>query len=65
MKLVPDWKSAWKWHSTQLMVAVAALPVVWVNLPEDAKAMIPAGAEPWIPTALAVAAIIGRLRAQP
>lgn len=65
MKLVDDWKDFWRWHSTQFMAAAAAFPAIWLQMPQDAKDMIPEAVEPWIPTALIVAAMLGRLRAQP
>lgn len=45
----------------QALTAIAVLPVVWINLPTDAKAMIPDAAEPWAFTVLAVAGVVGRL----
>ena len=65
MKLIPDWKQAWRWHSTQIMAALAALPLVWMELPDDAKAYIPDEWRPFIVAGLAVVGIIGRLRDQP
>lgn len=64
MKLVPDWREVWRWHSTRLMTLAALFPVIWAQLPPDAKAMIPATWEPWIPTVLLIAAILGRVKDQ-
>lgn len=64
MKLVSDWRKAWKWHSTQIAALLAIVPVVWMNLPSDVKAMIPEAWTPYIITVFAVGAIIGRLRDQ-
>lgn len=64
MKLVDDWKDAWRWHSTQLMTLAVSFPLIWEQLPADAKALIPVTWEPWIPTVLIIAAMLGRLRAQ-
>lgn len=64
MKLVQDWKQAWKWHSTQLMAVAAMLPLVWVQLPPDFKAMIPDAWMPFILPFIAIGAIVGRLRDQ-
>ena len=41
MRLVPDWREAWKWFSVQAMAILAALPVVWMSLPADLKAHVP------------------------
>jgi len=61
MKLIPDWKDAWKWFSVQALAAIIALPIVWASLPSDAKAFIPDGWEKWIVILLAVAGILGRV----
>lgn len=61
MKLVDDWKSAWRWFSVQALAALVILPTVWAALPADAKGFLPDGAEPWILAALALAGVVGRL----
>lgn len=64
MKLVSDWKRAWRWHSTQIAAIIAALPFVWASLPADLKAHIPDAWLPYIAAALAIALIVGRVRDQ-
>lgn len=61
MKLVPDWKQAWRWFSVQALAAIVALPLVWGMLPSDVKAFLPEGWEPWVLVSLAAAGIIGRV----
>lgn len=61
MKLVSDWKEAWRWFSVQAFAAIVALPFVWVALPADVKGFLPDTAEPWIFMAIAAAGLIGRL----
>ena len=61
MRLVPDWRAAWRWFSVQALAAIVMLPVVWASLPTDVKAWLPDGAEPWVLATLAVAGIVGRL----
>lgn len=61
MKLVPDWKQAWRWFSVQALAAIIALPMVWAMLPADAKAFLPAGWEPWVLVSLAAAGLVGRV----
>lgn len=61
MKLIPDWKKAWRWFSVQAFAAIIALPVVWGMLPSDAKAFLPDSWEPWILVGLAVAGLVGRV----
>jgi len=65
MKLVEDARDAWRWHSVRLLAVLAALPLAWAQMPDDAKAFIPETWEPWIFTALAVAGIVGRVMQQP
>lgn len=65
MKLVPDWKDAWRWFSVQAFLILAAVPPVWASLPPDVKAMLPDTWQPWVLCALAVAGVIGRLKDQP
>lgn len=64
MRMVKDAKRAWRWHSMQALAALAVVPIVWMELPEDLKAYIPDEWRPWIMAAVAVGGIVGRLRAQ-
>ena len=41
MRLVPDWRDAWRWFSVQCLANLAVLPMVWMNLPQDLKSYIP------------------------
>jgi hypothetical protein len=64
MKLVDDWKNALKWHSTQFMAALAALPIVWMELPQDLKDKVP---EDWMPLIMVMvffAGVVARVRKQ-
>ena len=36
MKLVENWKSAWRWFSMQAI----ALAAIWESIPEDVKASV-------------------------
>ncbi len=57
MKLVPNWKSAWKGLSLRFM----ALAFVWETLPEETQAIIP---DPWgryVTLVLLLAAGVGRV----
>ena len=64
MKLVPNWREAWKWHSTQFFILLASLPAVWSQLPPDVRSMLPEAWEPWVLTVLAVAGLVLRVRDQ-
>ena len=57
MKLVENWRSAWKWLSVQFIAA----QVVWQTLPAEATAVIPAEWHGTITLALAVGALVGRM----
>ena len=41
IKLVQDWKYAWKWFSTNMMVIATAIQGAWMYIPEDMKTNIP------------------------
>lgn len=64
MKLVDDWKNAWKWVSVHAFLVLAALPLVWLQLPQDVKNMLPEAWRPWVLTAIAIGGILGRIKDQ-
>lgn len=51
----------WRLWSVQIFAVLAALPLVWAELPADIKAMIPAGWEPFIVAAIALGGIVARV----
>ena len=57
MKLVENWRSAWRWLSLQFI----ALAVIWEGIPLEAKAVIPVEWQGWITLTLLVGAGLGRL----
>jgi hypothetical protein len=57
MKLVANWKSAWRWMSMQF-IAFAAL---WESIPLEAKAVLEPSTQSWITLGLLVAAGMGRM----
>ncbi len=59
MKLVDNWKQAWKWFSMWAFGVIAAIPTVWLSLPEDTKKMIPDSWEKWIFVGIAAVSVIG------
>jgi ABC-type uncharacterized transport system permease subunit len=61
MRLVPDWRAAWRWFSVQALVVLAALPLVWSTLPADLRAYLPDGWEPYVLLLVAVGGLAGRL----
>lgn len=65
MKLIDNWRQAWQMFSVQALALLAALPMVWMTLPEDVKAMVPQDWTKYIMIAIAIGGIAGRLVAQP
>lgn len=64
MKLVSDWKQAWKWSSMHAMGAAVAVQGGWAMLSDDLKAHVPAALASGITIALLALGVIGRLRDQ-
>ncbi|HFG0069304.1 hypothetical protein V6124_11840 [Klebsiella pneumoniae] len=61
MKLVDDWKSAWRWFSMHALVLAGIIPTVWAELPTDLKTAIPPGAMGAITAVIAACGVVGRL----
>lgn len=61
MKLVDNWKKAWRWVSMQLMSVVVFLPFLWDELPVEVKSYIPDNWLPYILAGVALLAMIGRM----
>lgn len=59
MRLVKNWKEAWKWFSMWAFGLIAAVPAAWLSLPEDVKKMVPESWEQWIFVAISIAAVLG------
>ena len=65
LKLVDDWRRAWRYYSVQAMAALAGLPIAYMALPADWQAAIP---DSWKMAAVGVvlvAGIVGRIVKQP
>lgn len=61
MKMIPKWRQAWRMYSVQALTALAALPLIWEQMPLEVKAIIPADWNPYILAGIAVAGVAGRL----
>jgi di/tricarboxylate transporter len=61
MRLVENAAAAWRWASVQVLAVLAVLPIVWAEMPDEIRAMLPPEWHPWILSALAVGGIVGRL----
>ena len=65
MKLIANWRKAYRMLSVKSMAVATAIQGAWVVLPEDMKATVPPHSVYWITMALLVFGIAGRLVAQP
>ena len=67
-RIVKNWRDAWKWHSTQALAFIALAPMIWAELPPEAKelltGLVPAQYHSVIITIVAVVGIVLRLRDQ-
>lgn len=61
MKLVSDWRNVWRYYSTQFLIAIAALPLVWASIPVEVQAMLPVEWRPWLLSAMGLAGAASRL----
>lgn len=64
MKLVPEWRDAWRMHSMQIFAALAFVPMIWDELPLEVKDLIPEAWRPYVVAVVALAGMILRLRDQ-
>ncbi|MBY6255731.1 MULTISPECIES: hypothetical protein [Enterobacteriaceae] len=65
MMVIENWKQSWKLFSVQALAVAGTIPVIWSQLPDDVKAMIPASWMGAITAVVAVCGIVGRLVKQP
>lgn len=61
MRLVDDFKSAWRWFSVQAMALAIAVQGAWEVLPPDMKAGIPPKLVTYVTLGLLVLGVAGRL----
>lgn len=60
MKLVSEWKKAYRWFSVQIMGLIAAIGIAWPLMPDDLKAYVPENVLPII-SVLAFVGILSRV----
>ncbi len=65
MKLIANWRKAYKMLSIQAMAFATAIQGAWMFIPEDMKATIPPNVVQWVTMGLLVFGIAGRLVDQP
>ena len=61
MKLVSDWRNVWRYYSTQFLIAIAALPLVWASIPVEVQMMLPIEWRPWLLSGMALAGAASRV----
>ena len=61
MKLVADWKDAWKWISVNCMVIATAIQGAWVYVPEDMRTSLPPNLVHFLTIGLLAVGVAGRL----
>lgn len=65
MKLIDNWRKAYRMISVQAMALATAIQGTWVLVPEDMKTSIPPTVVQWTTMGLLVFGIFGRLVDQP
>lgn len=61
MRLVEEWRQAWRWFSVQAMTLSVLVQAAWEALPADLKQYLPHGLGMALSLGLLVCGIIGRL----
>jgi hypothetical protein len=61
MKLVANWKSAWRWFSVQLVTAAGAVQLSVLAFPDSVRAWLPDWLTHLLAVALLAGAVLGRL----
>jgi len=64
MRLVDEWKNAWRWFSLQAMALTAAIQAAWATIPDDLKQHFPARLVTVVSVGLLLLGIGGRLMRQ-
>ena len=65
MKLIHEWKKAYRLQSVQAMSLLLAIQAAWPQIPDDIKAELPAHLMHWISVAMLIAGIVLRVVQQP
>ena len=64
MRLVTQWRRAWRWFSIQAMALAAMLQAAWAALPDDMRAHLPGRQIAAVTMTLLLLGIGGRLLKQ-
>jgi hypothetical protein len=65
MKLIANWRKAYRMLSIQAMAFATAIQGAWMFIPEDMKTSIPPTVVQWVTMGLLAFGIVGRLVDQP
>lgn len=65
MRIIPEWRRAWRMISVQCMTVALAMQAAWAAVPADLRDTVPPSAATIITVVLLTAGIIGRLVQQP
>ena len=65
MKLIPNWKKAWRMVSVQAMALAGSIQGAWMFIPEDMKSSISPNIVQSVTVALLILGIAGRMVDQP
>jgi hypothetical protein len=61
MKIVPNWKNAWRWISMHSMAYAAAVQVTWASLDGAMRDKLPDSLVLYLTLSLLFVGLIGRL----
>ena len=61
MKLIPEWRKAWRMVSVQAMALAATIQAAWIALPPDMIAQVPQDIARGVTLALLGLGVVGRL----
>lgn len=64
LKLIENWRNAWKWFSVHAMVYAAAIQGAWLQVSDDMKAHVPSYLISGLTITLLVLGIAGRVLKQ-
>ena len=65
MKLIANWKKAWRMLSIQAMTLAGAVQGAWMFIPDDMRTSIPSNVVQGLTIALLALGVAGRLVDQP
>lgn len=61
LKLVPEWRKAWRWVSMQAMALATAALATWSLMPDDLKSALPSWLVPGFAAGVLIFGMAGRL----